>query len=232
MKTNHHILVPFTTGNELPPIGKLVKLARGLNTKIHLAGFLPDNKKVDHLMKDTISLMKNINSVLKDVRQNDIEVSSKIYMKTCQRGLNEVVQKEKAAIILTTPNNSEICQEVPEVLHLILSQKEKYHTTHDILILNSIRNNQKERLAAISKIFGDKIFTMNGVGKESSTDVQKFFATPDKPEELEETHDIKEIHEWLKKHDAGLIAMKKEEYQNKSNGKNILQNAETPVLLY
>ncbi|MGK7390665.1 MAG: hypothetical protein ACNS60_09945 [Candidatus Cyclobacteriaceae bacterium M2_1C_046] len=229
MEEMKNLLVPVTAETESPPVQKLIKLAGGMNCKIHLAGFISNaNQQVSQLMKQTVTLMQKVDDTTKQIKESGGEVTSKLYMHAFKRKANEVLTDHNIGVITSSPDTyREIKSDKLETIHLLLNGNSENGQHHDILVLNTVTKDQGKQIALISRIFGDRIYTLSDLSRETAKDIRKYFK-----KRVDCRLDTRELRDLLIKYDPALIAMKKEEYKNKNKRKKVLQEIDAPLLLY
>lgn len=233
MQEMKNLLVPVMADTDSPPVDKLIDLAGRIKCKIHLAGFIANgDQHVDQLMKQTIILMQKVNSLSKRIKLNGGEVTSKLYMHTFKQKANKILEDQNIGIVTSSRDTyQEITKAKPGTIHLILKGKEDNSLDHDIIILNTVNKQQGRQIATISRIFGNKLYTVSEVSKETETDIKKYFKNSVESE-INTKNNAKTLRDLLIKHDPGLIAIKKEEYRKLNKRQKILQEIEAPLLLY
>ena len=229
------ILIPVSEDYKMPSLEKIISIAKTVNLKVHIAGFISPAEDADSMIRQTIKLTCLIKKISSELKKKSANISSKIYVNRVKSKLNQVIAKEKVILIAISGLSGGIInlrRLSKDVMILQLSPSDRNEKCHDILLMHKIKRENIKAISQISRLFGDRLFLMQRLNNQAVEDLSKSFGSP-KPSGLDRQAKPDEINEWLLKHRAGLIALNKTEV-NRSTKKviEVLKNGKTPVLIY
>lgn len=229
------ILIPVSEEHKLPSLEKIITLAKKVNLKVHLAGFISPSKELSTMISQTVKLTQLINSIAKVLKKKLAKVTSKIYGAPFKKKINSVVEKEKILLIASS-NISDgyinLRRISKDVMVLQLAASDFKEESQDILLMHQVKQDNIKAITDISRLFGDRLYVVQQLNNRAVQDLTKSFGLP-KPSGLDRQAKPAEVNEWILKHKTGLIALNKAEVNN--DGKQVmevLKNQKTPVLLY
>lgn len=228
-----NILVPVTEDDQAIPVNKLVKLSKGLGSKIHLAGFISNKRQqVESLFRQTLKMTLKIEDLNRKMRFNGCKVSSKIYMNTFKKKAREVIEDQNIGVITSSINSVyKINDSQEEPVHLLLNNSENGKDHQNILFLHPVDKEHSRIVAFISRLFGNNLYMVQNVNKSVVNDIKEHFDQPLDPK-LAKPYSLKELKKWLSDHEPGLIVMKKEHVKKNNEERRLIKNLNAPVLLY